>query len=67
MRVHQTRSDAEAAAEPRGRQETIVEHLGANTTEIGAPEEPLGTHTTTVHVLVPNVSMAEPKSATATT
>ena len=55
------------STDPRERQETIVEDLGANTTEIGAPEEPLDTHTTTLHVLVPNVGLAEPKNATAIT
>ena len=39
-RVHQTRSNAEAATEPRERQESIVEDLEANMTEIGTPEEP---------------------------
>ena len=67
MRVYQTRSDAEAAAEPRERQGTTVEDLEANTTEIGAPEEPLDTHTTTVPVLLPNMGLAEPKNATAIT
>ena len=61
-RVHQTRSDEEAAAESRERQED----LEANTTEIGAPREPPSSHTTTVHVLAPNLGLTEPKSATAT-